>query len=222
MTTQNQAEKDPPRSKPDANDPHKHPSYGVAKVSTKQGPERSLFMAKSLHSHIVGIDISEAVLSRGEIFDTPAEAKMLLRLEMTTTQFIDLVTGAQSGRVTPVTLIHVNGDEAPRPEPPRYEPERTFQRKLSQSLRETTTLLDELIEGAKGKTGDKLRKIKKNLVDEIPYIEREFDRSRDRMITEDRAALEAELKAHIQSLELKKVDQTKLLEGREREEDWPQ
>ena len=199
--------------------PERHPAYGMAKVSSTEGPERSLFMAKAMHTQVIGIDISEGILSTNEMAETPMEGKRIIRLEMTPAQFVDLVTGAQSGRAAPVTIRYLAGDEETRPEPPKPNVDRTFRNMMAQRLAETVSMLDELIEKSKGRAGDNLRKIKKNLVDEIPYIERDFERTRDRMMAEVKAEIEASTSSHIRELGLEKMREIKLSEGREREED---
>ena len=87
-----------------------HPSYGCIRVvRTMNGRNRRLFGSSILHQHTICIEISHASRERSYNSDHLFPEDDIIELEMSNTQFAELVTSIGQGNVVPCTITRLDG-----------------------------------------------------------------------------------------------------------------
>lgn len=86
-----------------------HESYGIAGFSRVSGGARSLFGSSIKHNDTIELSIKTAELQRGLSHDWYHGRNELIRIEMSRSQFAELITSMNCGDGIPVTILKFNG-----------------------------------------------------------------------------------------------------------------
>lgn len=83
---------------------YKHPSYGMLGIYRTQGTDRTLFGSSIKHSNTIKIELKTGVHSRHLNSDTYYGDKILFEVELSNSQFAELITNMNVGSGVPVTI----------------------------------------------------------------------------------------------------------------------
>lgn len=191
---------------------HKHPSFGMLSFSRVSGGSPNLYGSSIKHDQKI-----EMVLKRGE-YDRSLNQEwyfgkeILLKVEMSYTQFANLITSMNIGDGVPVTLRYVNGERMP--ECPYYNPIEThkkeFQEDTQRAYAQTVELINHVSElfskkGAlnkreKEEIQEALLKIKQGIGVNQEFQLDQFHRKMDQIVTEGKGEIEAFVQNRMYSL----------------------
>ena len=197
-------------------DKEQHPSYatlGFHRVSC--GSPVPLFGSSIKHNDIIVMKLQTAKHSRGLNEDWYYADKVIAEVEMSSTQFADLITGLNRGEGVPVTLTYCRDGELQKiedcPFTNRGELHRNeFKEHLDKVNADTNTLIEqveELFESKKtlNKTDKQnvikaLRKIKHNIGVNSEFQVEQFDRQMEKTTMEAKSEIEALFNTRVHQL----------------------
>ena len=170
-----------------------HSSYGTIKFTRVQGASQTLFGSSVSHQHSIMIEINAASRYRSLSNDHILDEGQILTAYMTNAQFADAMTGINRGGGTPITIKFIKGDTEIRPEPPLENKREEFVRDHKESLEETITQIEELINHPRLPVAArrKAEQIKKGMINSMPFLADQFERQMERSITEAKSEIEA-------------------------------
>lgn len=184
-----------------------HPSYGTIVVSrpTYGGKGASLFGSSILHSNVVRIEIGPACLRRDLSTDwIHPDGIPFVTVEMSHTQFAEMVASASRGEGTPCTVRRVNGEQMP--EPPYVHPTGQHREEFAVRVREIAAKLDEALafaDGLKDKAtvskADRetlslmIRYARQSIGSDLPFATRMFQEVVEKSVTEAKGEIDAHL-----------------------------
>jgi hypothetical protein len=184
----------------------KHESYGMVGITCPQSNGTFLFGSEARHHHYITLTVRRAVVTRHLAHDWyHADSLPLVEINMTHSQFAQLITSPGMGDGVPCTIRGVNGEMMePCPEPEGISSK--FSEDLKATIKATVEELialrnqlnESLLPGNKplGKTEQRelLAKIKgaiQLITDSIPYIERSFNNELEKKVDIAKAEVEA-------------------------------
>ena len=185
-----------------------HESYGMVGINRSQSSGTYLFGSIASHHSFITLTIKRASVSRHLANDWyHAESLPLIEIEMSHSQFAELITSPGIGDGVPCTIRGLNG-KLLKPCPAPQQDESKFSEDLKKTTKATVGELRELsqqlsqslLPGEKTLNKTELKallgKIQSALAsieDSIPYIEKEFNETmevkRDKMIGEIEAVV---------------------------------
>lgn len=213
------------------NDVHveKHPSYGLARFSRiSSSHPRALFGSSIQNKQTITFTISRAKHHRSLNNDHYFAESELIEIEMSQTQFAELITSFNMGSGIPVTIKHIQHDIYP--EPPFLSQMDIFSNEFRKSMNNFSVDMKILVEQATeilnnkqniGK-GDRevimncFQKLTGYLGDKVPFIADQFMESMEYTVTQAKGEIEAFIENKIRNtglegLGFKKEDHTPLL-----------
>lgn len=122
----------------------RHPSYGVIEISRGvNGGGRSLFGSSILHSNTISIRIREASLERSLCYDSIYGEGTLIEIELSQSQFADMITSMNMGGGTPCTFrwIRNKGNVA---DCPFKNKRKQFENELSENVDKANLIVEQL------------------------------------------------------------------------------
>ena len=178
-----------------------HESYGLASFSRRSDGEINLFGSSIKHSNTIALKISRAEVDRHLEQDWFHGRKELIEVEMSQTQFADLITSMNMGDGVPVTIKYVNGQ---RMEPCPHENKRqqhakefnermqNLSSKLDGMTKDFFTMIEKRLpkkdqDDAKSMLNSLITEIRSN----IPFYEKQFQRQMDKTISQAKGEIEA-------------------------------
>ncbi|MDF2790652.1 MAG: hypothetical protein K0S80_3753 [Neobacillus sp.] len=87
----------------------KHESYGMLQFSRVSGGETSLFGSSIKHSNTIRLRLCEGSVSRGLNTDWYSAGKEYFEVEMSQTQFAEVISSMNCGSGVPVTIRRMQG-----------------------------------------------------------------------------------------------------------------
>lgn len=182
-----------------------HPSYAVAHLSrVSSSRAKPLFGSSVGHSNTIMLRISRAeeIRSTDLSYDSYFEREQLVEVEMSQTQFAELITSMNYGSGVPVTLRHIQGE---RPEDPVVENKRAqhsqeFKKSMlekSEAFRKGEKRLQELLAKPKLAKKDKeemdrlFRSLSTSFTSSIPFFEKQFEEQMDKTVAEAKGEVDA-------------------------------
>ena len=182
---------------------YEHESFGTLRFSRVQMPETPLFGSSILHHEGVIMEVHTADRDRQLSTDWIHSDKLLLRLMLSTNWFVDNITRLNQGLGAPATIEYVAGDDKQHREwPPPPEAHTEFQREAEEGVEELVRSMDDLIGSSKGSVRRKAESVKQQLVDNLPFINRQLKRQMDRTVTEAKMEFEAHVTVRLEELGL--------------------
>lgn len=181
-----------------------HPSYGVAEFSRiSSSGNKPLFGSSIGHSQTIELRIHRAEQIRSDSsYDRYHPTEQLIVVEMSQTQFAELITNMNYGSGIPVTIRRLNGE---RPEDPPVENKRQqhsdeFKQRMvefSQRLVKDSENLKTFLTKPKLSKEDKrvmkimFEHLTTEIKNNIPFFERMFEEQMDKTVVEAKGEIEA-------------------------------
>jgi hypothetical protein len=181
----------------------KHPSYGMLSFSRCYGGEKSLFGSSILHSNTIRLTLREGSVERHLNRDWHYGGKQLFEVEMSYSQFAELISNMNSGDGVPVTLKSVMGETKEQCpfENKRMEFANDFKTKVREIqqvcnnlIKETKELFETkkpLNKSEKEQILSQLECIKREVNSNIPFIADSFNEQMDKTVLEAKGEVEA-------------------------------
>ena len=182
-----------------------HPSYAVAQLSrVSSSHAKPLFGSSVGHSNTIVLRISRAeeVRSTDLSYDSYFEREQLVEVEMSQTQFAELITSMNYGSGIPVTLRHIQGE---RPDEPPVENKRAqhsqeFKKRMTEKAekyKKGQDRLKELLAKPKLAKKDKeemtmlFNSLTTEFTNSIPFFEKQFEEQMDKTVAEAKGEVDA-------------------------------
>lgn len=182
----------------------RHPSYGVISVSKRTcgGAGNNVFGSSIRHRNTFTLTISEASKRRDLHHTRQYPEKELVEIEMSPSQFIDMITTQNTGCGVPCTIKYVGREE--RPPCPETNQREVFEKEFRQDLKDLLGTASGLVKKAEAMFGQKtfkkseqnellsiLRQIQTEIGSNLEFVNSSFNESMDKTVTEAKAEVEA-------------------------------
>ncbi len=206
----------------------KQPSFGMVGFNrityadmSENMTERgvALFGSSIMHNSCVTLTVRHAVLERrlheDRIF--AASGPDLLRIEMSETQFADMITSFGQGDGTPCTLVEINGKDIPYPtiENKRLQFDTEFEhqmKKVASAANGYYAEIERILAKPNVGKGDRdeirkqIRLLKQEIASNIPFIKTQFTEQMDATVQEAKNEFDAHVEGKLRSLGLKGLE----------------
>ena len=180
-----------------------HPSYGMLSFSKVHGSNIPLFGSSILHNDIIRLTLREGEVDRNLNRDWYHGRRRLFEVEMSYSQFAELISSMNQGDGIPVTLKEVMGER--RENCPFENKRMEFVNEFTEKVKEVQVVCDNLINDTKklfdtkkplNKTEKEqilgtLEKIKREVNSNIPFIADSFNEQMDKTVMEAKGEVEA-------------------------------
>lgn len=201
----------------------KHESYGMLSFSRFNGGTRHYFGSSIEHDGGIELVLREGSVARGISNDWFHAGKRLFEIQMSPSQFTELITNMNHGSGVPVTIKYIDGKVME--EPPftnkRLQFEKEFSiemKKLANDLERTIANAKELLTSSKPLNKAQKEEIMKALTNSVsflssnaPYISSQFNEQMDRTVMEAKGEIDAMVTKTITKLGFEKLDELKQL-----------
>jgi hypothetical protein len=176
-------------------DRYDHPTFGVLSFSRISGTPSALFGSSVLHQNSILMEVQTAHLWRGLNYDHIHGDRVILRAEMSPTQFVDAITGLNSGDV-PITLRFVTGQGHIEEQTPFQNKVQQFNEDFAKDLAELGSSVDEAIVLAHETKAQKrlikaLEHLKMHISNNLPFVNEQFSAQMEHTIKEAKGEVEA-------------------------------
>jgi hypothetical protein len=202
-----------------------HPSFAIASFSRTTGGKGNVFGSSIQHSHIIRLSIRRAERIRSELhYDTYHGREELIEVEMSPSQFAELITSLNCGEGTPVTLRYVGGErieDCPEITDKKKEFSNEFKLKckeLGESLNSLVKKAEELKAKPSVTKADReeflkiAASIKQEVSSNLPFTMDMFNEQTEKSIVEAKREIEAFINDKIASTGLEALKKEKLLQ----------
>lgn len=197
----------------------KHESYGMIGFSRSYGGERYLFGSSIPHNNVITLTIREGEKDRSLNKDWYHGRRRLIEVEMSQSQFAELITSFGHGDGVPCTIREVMGER--KEECPFNNKRMEFENEVKEHIEEihadTEKLLKEvaylfnekktLNKADKEKVTDLLNKINREIKSNTPFIMSQFNEQMDKTVKEAKGEVEAFTQNKMHSLALEALKQ---------------
>ncbi|NQT03561.1 MAG: hypothetical protein HQ580_16150 [Planctomycetes bacterium] len=189
-----------------------HESYGLVGVSRRTGDPGSLFGSSIRHHNYVALTIKRAELSRDLHRNWYFGHEALIEVEMSNTQFAELITTMNIGDGVPCTIRHIGYETMERP--PDVQQQQIFEdefkadmqkvgNKVSSAIKKAEALLN--IKGSIKKADRQeivslLNSIAQDINLNMPFVQTQFNKAMDKTVSEMKGEIEAFVTNKITSL----------------------
>lgn len=194
----------------------KHPAYGMIRVSRVTGAsDRPLYGSSISHHHTIRIAITEGERKRGLSEHWYHGGPLIAEVELSSTQFADMLTNMNCGNGVPCTLLYrENGGQVPgmaKHESDRKHIQEEFDERVQRGMKALTALVKKAGEIAANPKPTKQDRaeyvglantIQREIVANIPFIAEQFNESCDKLVKEAKGEYEAAITGMIHSLGL--------------------
>jgi len=195
-----------------------HPSYGLARFSRHNSSGgRPLFGSSINHSNTISLHICRSDHDRGLSNDWYHAKQELIEIEMSQTQFAELITSMNMGSGIPVTIRHINLEQIS--EPPYKSKVEIFNDEFKAKMhnmgvdieKASATALDLLKNKSTLNNGDRelilssITRLMMNVKQNIPFVAVQFSEQMDKTISEAKGEIEAFVEHKIRSAGLEAI-----------------
>lgn len=194
-----------------------HESFGKVGLSRVTGGKDNLFGSSVRHSNFIRLRIHTAEKERDLHTNWYFAKKCLMEIDLSPTQFADMITAMNVGDGVPCTIRYVNvPDELNKGqlEPcPSYDQRKQFEDEFRQDVKDIAGNALKLCKEAETllaqktiKAADRdlllglLRKIEQDIRSNLPYVSRQFNEAMDKTVSEAKGEVEAFVQNKIVSL----------------------
>lgn len=125
----------------------RHPSYGMIRVSRGTNGQRALFGSSILHNNVITIMLYEASVERDLHFDAIMDEGLIAEIEMSQSQFADMITSMNMGGGTPCTIRWLRG-KGRAAECPFIDKRMQFEAELSENIEKANEKANKLVKTA--------------------------------------------------------------------------
>ncbi len=173
-----------------------HESFGIMSFCRFQSSNNESYYGSSIKERDgISLEISHSELHRSDLhYDTYGAAGQIIRIDLTPTQFAEVLTSANVGMGIPVTIKWFDGRRME--DPPFISKLHQFTEEFEESTAKIAKELDDLLTKAKDKKYPKsfihdLEMAIGSVKSHLPFIKEEFDEQMERTIHEAKGAVEA-------------------------------
>lgn len=207
----------------------KHPSYATMLFNRSTGGKTALFGSSIEHHDTISLEIYHAELNREFHSDRYYGDKLMLRAEMSYSQFAEAITSSGVNSGVPITLRFTEKDGKIPPcefTPKREQFLKEFQEKREKATEDTENLIDEvtklfqkksLTKGDRMEILSKLQKINGEIGRNMDFIAKMFNQQMDTTVREAKGEVEAFCQNKVQQLAsgalIEHRDELEALEG---------
>ena len=176
---------------------HEHPAFGMLCFSRVSGGDPNLFGSSVEHNHKIQLTLKRGSVRRNLNSDWYYGKETLFEVEMSYTQFAELISAMNVGDGVPVTLRYVRGEgniPGIELENKRNTFKQEFKAQQDDTLAECASVIDELRslfsekkplnKAQKGEVIDKLTKVYNNLTVNNDFALKQFDEAMEKISTE--------------------------------------
>lgn len=185
-----------------------HPSYGLVRFTRSQASRgHSLFGSSLKHHDIISLEISRAELNRGDLnYDSYYAKEHIIEVNMSESQFAEIITTFNRGTGTPVTITYLNGkriEECPFvSKTDQFSAEfkqkmKNLTQELQQTVEKATTILSSpkaISKGERDIIQNSIERLAMQINSNIPFINDQFATQMEKTVTEAKASIEAFLR----------------------------
>jgi hypothetical protein len=194
-------------------DYYKHPTFGIISFNRSQGTSRPLFGSSILHSNTISVEISRAELCRGLNDDHIFDRDLIVRAEMSTTQFADAITGMNVGCGIPVTLRYIaqnSMENLGRIDPPYQNKVEQFNNEFDKDCKDLAKNFDTVIKLAEETHAQKrlvqeIKMLRQTITSTLPFINKQFSEQMEHTVKEAKGEVEAFVTHTVQSYGLEAI-----------------
>lgn len=194
----------------------KHPAYGMIRVSRVSGnSDRPLYGSSISHHHTIRLTVTEGERKRNLSEHWYHDGPQIVEVEMSATQFADLLTNMNNGCGVPCTLLwRENGGTVPemeKHESDRKHVQEEFDDHVKRGMEALTKLIrkaSEIAANPKPTKADReeysnlAQTIHREIVQNLPFIAEQFNESCDKLVKEAKGEYEAAVLSSIAAMGL--------------------
>lgn len=199
------------------NNVYSHPSYGMLGFSHVCGSQMELFGSSIKHDNVIALELKHADCIRELHENRHHGNKTIARVEMSYSQFAELISSFDIGDGIPVTIRYTEKDGIA--ENPSFIGEREkFQEEFSDLLTEINKEIHDSINSAteilskksinksdREELMNKLKKIEMQMSSNAKFIYKQFNRQMEKTVTEAKGEVEAFVQNKMHSLALEAI-----------------
>ena len=202
----------------------KHPSYALLSFSRVSGGSRNLFGSSITHDNTITMRVLPAKVDRHLNTDWYHKSgKSYLEVEMSYSQFAEVITSMNMGDGFPVTLRYLDGKKIPDPsftnKRLQFEDEfrdrmEEIENKLSKITEESKDILTNkktINKGDREQILNQINSLKQEVSSNIPFVLTCFNEQMDKTVKEAKGEVEAFTQHKMHSLGMEKLEELKLL-----------
>ena len=192
----------------------KHESYGMISLNRSYGSEQYLFGSSIPHDNVITLTIREGEVDRTLNKDWFSGKRRLIQVNMSESQFAELITSFGQGDGVPCTLREVMGER--KEECPFENKRMQFENEIKEHIEEIHSDTEKLIKEVaylfnekktlnkadKEKVIDLLNKINREIKSNTPFIMSQFNEQMDKTVKEAKGEVEAFTQNKMHSLAL--------------------
>lgn len=201
------------------NDVHisKHPSYGLARFSRINGSHRALFGSSIQNQNTITLTITRAEHQRNLGNDWYHGNQEIIEVEMSQTQFAELITSFNYGTGIPVTIKHLNHDIYPNPpflskvdlhnsefQKRMYN----YRKRMEEVVEKTTDILknkNSIGKGDREQILQELESLMSVVSNGIPFYQEQFVEAMEKTVLEAKGEIEAFVEKQIRDKGLEAI-----------------
>lgn len=192
------------------NEKQTHPSFGVVNLAKWQSSQSQTFFGSDLqHNHGITLSISRAELKRDIAHDWIFGREVLVSVDMTYTQFTEMIASFNEGSGVPVTIRQTETERnIPLPE---FQSKRDlFEKDFNSINNEFLKKIDDIVEEAKNRNYPKifvqqLEVLRLHMESNVPYVADQFTKCMDRAVADAKNEIEAYADTTIHRLGMEKL-----------------
>lgn len=186
-----------------------HPSYGMAQFTQLNGSTRDLFGSSIEHQNTIRLTISTASVTRNLSCDWYHPRRELIEVDMSQSQFVQLITSLNSGSGTPCTLRSTETERCVPSAPSISERKRindefsAVMKEVAEKLQHAENSLAKLM-AAKSVTKTQLKEVMENvakatqhIASNAAFVHSQFNEACDATVAEAKAEVEVAFQALI-------------------------
>lgn len=190
-----------------------HPSFGVIGISRRSSSGVTpLFGSNIQHQHTFTLTIKTAENNRHLNNNWYHGKKQLIEVELSGSQFIELITSLNMGDGVPCTIRNFNGHEFP--DPPYENPIDLFQKEFSSQMKnlgkECSSVVEDCVKMLKEKQSigkadrefivSAINKLVSTISSTVPFVSQQFNESMEKTVNQAKSEIETFVTSKIMAL----------------------
>lgn len=200
-----------------------HESFGMIEISRNTNNRgQALFGSSIKHENIITIKIKKGVVERSINNDWYFDKGIpFIEIDMSPTQFAELITTLNHGSGTPCTIKYINGQKMP--ECPEVNKRQQFEQEFANDMYALKKDITKLTEETKQLLNSKkpltikekqlilsqIESLEREIQHNIPYVQAQFNEQMDKTVLEAKGEMEAFVTNTVQKLGLNSLKQLK-------------
>jgi hypothetical protein len=197
-----------------------HPSYAMLKLQkVSHGKKTALFGSSIQHSDTIELSISEGKQERSLSRDWFVDGKEYVKVEMSYSQFAEMITSFNQGCGVPVTLRRLHGETVEKC--PYVDKRVQFEGELDETIKGAMSAVSNAISAVKElfETKKTFSKADKDLVlgllfqisrsydDYAPFLYKQFNEQMEKTVTEAKAEFESFIQNKINNIAMTAISE---------------